>query len=55
LIASTPAIKVVLTAPNPTNKTPSLPFGSSISTGDFAVWVGITKFLSERWEGLRAA
>src|ERR1017187_2438346 len=32
-IASTPAIKVVLTAPRPTSSTPSLPRAGAISTG----------------------
>jgi hypothetical protein len=35
LTASTPAMKVVATAPRPTHITPSLPVAGAISTGFF--------------------
>ena len=38
-------MKVVLTAPKPTSKTPSLPLGSSIAIGVVWLLVGIENFL----------
>src|SRR5215468_11064238 len=51
--SSTPAIKVVATAPMPGNSTPSFPFGAAILAGFFMNLLGLSIGEQQRVEQLR--